>query len=354
MLDIHPITLLKPIPWIARSPPCSKSKFPRWQSHTSHSTLAMSSEEEKCQNFGRCLGGSLIPVSGTFIIYTRHFTCTCVRCCDPTEMGTMLRYWWIQQFFLQFPIQKVRQTQIKLCTVQFVADFLNAEDLFCSEKMKVSPLLPSSMTWPITITATTIRTTTTTATRCWRLLGMWGLQIGAKSLNDACTCHHDPGPGAHLHLVHHCAGALIILPTLWLQVREPGISLQEIDALRLSLLSCLTDVTTKSPLWQLDRPHLPQVKIARPPAPKPLPALRAWGHLGSKSCRQEWKWSVRSTLTSIITRLSIRVNLIFRLWLATCPPDQMLPPRSALEKVVEFTEHNIKVLSKVEPGLTLT
>ena len=32
----------------------------------------------------------------------------------------------------------------------------------------------------------------------------------------------------------------------------------------------------------------------------------------------------------------------------------MLPPRSALEKVVEFTEHNIKVLSKVEPGLTLT
>ena len=63
---------------------------------------------------------------------------------------------------------------------------------------------------------------------------------------------------------------------------------------------------------------------------------------------------MRSTLTSIITRLSIRVNLIFRLWLATCPPDQMLPPRSALEKVVEFTEHNIKVLSKVEPGLTLT
>ena len=45
-----------------------------------------------------------------------------------------------------------------------------------------------------------------------------------------------------------CAGVLIILPTLWLQVREPGISLQEIDALRLSLLSCLTDITTKSPL----------------------------------------------------------------------------------------------------------
>ena len=39
---------------------------------------------------------------------------------------------------------------------------------------------------------------------------------------------------------------------------------------------------------------------------------------------------------------------------STCQPDQMLPPRSALEKVVEFTEHNIKVLSKVEPGLTLT
>ena len=32
----------------------------------------------------------------------------------------------------------------------------------------------------------------------------------------------------------------------------------------------------------------------------------------------------------------------------------MLPPRSALEKVVEFTDHGIKVLSKVEPGLTLT
>ena len=49
-------------------------------------------------------------------------------------------------FSLHFPIQKVGQTQIKLCTVQFVADFLNAEDLFCSEKMKVSPFLSSSMT----------------------------------------------------------------------------------------------------------------------------------------------------------------------------------------------------------------
>ena len=58
--------------------------------------------------------------------------------------------------------------------------------------------------------------------------------------------------------------------------------------------------------------------------------------------------------SDIITRLAIRVNLIFKLWLATWRPDQMLPPRSALEKVVEFTEHNIKVLSKVEPGLTLT
>ena len=28
--------------------------------------------------------------------------------------------------------------------------------------------------------------------------------------------------------------------------------------------------------------------------------------------------------------------------------------RATLEKIVEFTEHNIKVLSKVEPGLTLT
>ena len=63
---------------------------------------------------------------------------------------------------------------------------------------------------------------------------------------------------------------------------------------------------------------------------------------------------MRSTLTSITKGLAIRVNLIFRLRLATCQPDQMLPPRSALEKVVEFTEHNIKVLSKVEPGLTLT
>ena len=66
---IHPITLLKPIPWMACSQPCSKSKFPRWQSPTSHWTLAMSSEEGKCQNFGRCLGGSLISVGGSFIIY---------------------------------------------------------------------------------------------------------------------------------------------------------------------------------------------------------------------------------------------------------------------------------------------
>ena len=29
----------------------------------------MSSEEEKCQNFGRCLGGSLISVGGSFIIH---------------------------------------------------------------------------------------------------------------------------------------------------------------------------------------------------------------------------------------------------------------------------------------------
>ena len=29
----------------------------------------MSSEEEKCQNFGRCLGGSLISVGGTLVIY---------------------------------------------------------------------------------------------------------------------------------------------------------------------------------------------------------------------------------------------------------------------------------------------
>ena len=28
--------------------------------------------------------------------------------------------------------------------------------------------------------------------------------------------------------------------------------------------------------------------------------------------------------------------------------------RATLEKIVEYTEHNIKVLSKVEPGLTLT
>ena len=32
----------------------------------------------------------------------------------------------------------------------------------------------------------------------------------------------------------------------------------------------------------------------------------------------------------------------------------MLVHRVTLEKIVEYTEHNIKVLSKVEPGLTLT
>ena len=32
----------------------------------------------------------------------------------------------------------------------------------------------------------------------------------------------------------------------------------------------------------------------------------------------------------------------------------MLLDRATLEKIVEYTEHNIKVLSKVEPGLTLT
>ena len=32
----------------------------------------------------------------------------------------------------------------------------------------------------------------------------------------------------------------------------------------------------------------------------------------------------------------------------------MLLNRATLEKIVEYTEHNIKVLSKVEPGLTLT
>ena len=32
----------------------------------------------------------------------------------------------------------------------------------------------------------------------------------------------------------------------------------------------------------------------------------------------------------------------------------MLVHRATLEKIVEYTEHNIKVLSKVEPGLTLT
>ena len=32
----------------------------------------------------------------------------------------------------------------------------------------------------------------------------------------------------------------------------------------------------------------------------------------------------------------------------------MVLHRATLEKIVEYTEHNIKVLSKVEPGMTLT
>ena len=165
----------------------------------------MSSEEEKCQNFGRCLGGSLISVGGSFVIFptllTRHFTCTCVRCCDPTEMGTMLRYWWIQQFFFT-----ISDTKSKANTNQIMHSAVRCRLPECGgfvlqRKDEGFTFFVIIMTWPITNTTTTIRTSTTKATRCWRLLGMWGLQIGAKSLNDACTCHHDPGPGVHLHLV---------------------------------------------------------------------------------------------------------------------------------------------------------